>query len=224
VADSGSGTTFRIQRCLGRLARGDLAARNELFAHSQSRLVALAQFMRRDFGRLARLEDTDDVLQQAAIRLCRALESMQPASPADFFRLAALQIRRELVDLTRRHYGRNGASRELAKTVDLGTDSDGLATQLPDPESGPAEMAEWTEFHKAVDHLPEPERLAFELVWYHGLSQAEAAAVMDISERHWRRHWLSARLRLSDLLPGFFESPDSVGKNCPQSAPESAGI
>lgn len=52
--------------------------------------------------------------------------------------------------------------------------------------------------------LPEMQREVFELLWYHGLTRTEAAAVLDVGESTIRRHWLAARLRL-----GAFFSDDA---------------
>jgi RNA polymerase sigma-70 factor (ECF subfamily) len=57
---------------------------------------------------LKRWEQTDDVLQNATPRLCRALRETTPPTVRDFFRLAALHVRRELIDLARHHYGPQG--------------------------------------------------------------------------------------------------------------------
>jgi RNA polymerase sigma factor (sigma-70 family) len=54
--------------------------------------------------------------------------------------------------------------------------------------------------------LPVREREAFGLFWYHGLSQAEAAAVLNVSVPTVKRWWLSARLRLKAALKG--QRPD----------------
>ncbi|MDB5351628.1 MAG: polymerase subunit sigma-70 [Planctomycetota bacterium] len=54
--------------------------------------------MFRDYRRLGRWEQTDDICQNASMRLWNALKAARPATPAEFHRLAALQIRRELID------------------------------------------------------------------------------------------------------------------------------
>jgi DNA-directed RNA polymerase specialized sigma24 family protein len=40
------------------------------------------------------------------------------------------------------------------------------------------------------------------LLWYQGLSQAEAAELLQVSERTIKRRWMSARLQLQDALHG----------------------
>ena len=55
-----------------------------------------------------RWEQTDDVVQNALVRLRRALETTSPESVRSFVNLAAVQIRRELIDLARHYHGPNG--------------------------------------------------------------------------------------------------------------------
>jgi RNA polymerase sigma-70 factor (ECF subfamily) len=50
--------------------------------------------------------------------------------------------------------------------------------------------------------LPAEDREVFDLIYYQGLSQAEAAGLLDISERTLQRRWQSARLALHDALAG----------------------
>jgi RNA polymerase sigma factor (sigma-70 family) len=64
----------------------------------------------------------------------------------------------------------------------------------------PRRLADWTEFHGKVEQLPEQERQVFDLLWYQGLSQSEAAAVLRVSVPTIKRRWLSARLRLKSAL------------------------
>ncbi len=75
------------------------------------------------------------------------------------------------------------------------------------PESNcPQRLAQWTEFHRQVESLPEVERDVFDLLWYAELTQQEAADCIGISVRSVKRRWRSARLllatELEDCLPG----------------------
>ena len=100
-----------LRLCLDRLRAGDATARDELLAHAADRLRRLTRkLLRDDFDRLRRWEETDDVFQNAAVRLCRALGDVVPATPLEFFRLAAAQIRRELLDLARHHTARGAGA------------------------------------------------------------------------------------------------------------------
>jgi RNA polymerase sigma-70 factor (ECF subfamily) len=201
----GEPSTIQLQGLIERLHAGDPSARNELIARACDRLRRLTHKMLQDFPRVKRWEDTDDVLQNAALRLMKALETLTPGSVADFFRLAALQIRRELIDLARHYYGPEGAGAKHATKVD-----DGSAGSTPPPHEDKAvttweaqRLAFWQEFHERVNSLPVKERETFSLVWYHGLTQAEAAAVLNVSTPTIKNWWLSARLLLQDALKGL---------------------
>jgi RNA polymerase sigma-70 factor (ECF subfamily) len=50
--------------------------------------------------------------------------------------------------------------------------------------------------------MPDEEREIFDLLWYQGLSQAEAATLLKVSERTIKRRWQSARLKLHHALRG----------------------
>jgi RNA polymerase sigma factor (sigma-70 family) len=200
MTDAADSTT-EIQLRLDRLRAGDESARDELLAVACGRLRRLAQRMLRAYPAVRRWEETDDVLQNAALRLCRALQDVRPESVRSFLNLAALQIRRELVDLARHYEGPEGLGRHhlsRAPTEASGAGSDPL--DAPTDTHDPARLASWTDFHDTVETLPEAERELFHLLWYQGLSQREAAAVLGVTERVARRRWRSAQLKLHQLL------------------------
>jgi RNA polymerase sigma-70 factor (ECF subfamily) len=196
----------QIQRCIDRLRAGDPRARDELLAHASARLTRLTRKMLRDFPGVHRWEETDDVLQNAVMRLCRALNTVQPDTVADFFRLAAVQIRRELIDLARRYSGARGLGAKLTSNSQAGK---GRATRSdpPDTTHDPDRLARWTAFHREVEALPAEEREVFDLLWYHELPEAEAALVVGVAEITIKRRWRRARMRLvqalGDKLPGL---------------------
>ena len=194
--------TAEIRGCLERLQRGDESAREELLAHAFDRLGRLARKMLGGDRRIRRWEQTDDVRQDAMLRLYRSLERARPATVRDFFRLAALHIRRTLIDLARHHYGPEGDGAHHATDPPAGDGTDRLrgAAEPADTTYEPQRLAHWTDLHRAVAALPYDEREAFELLWYHELPQAEAAALLGISERTLQRRWRSARRRLGAAL------------------------
>jgi RNA polymerase sigma-70 factor (ECF subfamily) len=63
-------------------------------------------------------------------------------------------------------------------------------------------VASWTEFHRQVDALPCEARETFDLLWYQGLTQAEAAEVLGVSEPTVKRRWRAARVQLAAALDG----------------------
>jgi RNA polymerase sigma factor (sigma-70 family) len=195
-------STQHIQLCLDRLRAGDESARAELIRCACDRLERLTRKMLHQWQRVHRWEETADVLQNASLRLYRALADARPASAVDFFRLAALGIRRELADLARHHYGPRGQGAHHATIARRANPQDSPAQDW-DPAADrddPANLAAWAEFHAEVDRLPEPERAVFDLIWYQELSQAEAAELLGISERTVKRRWALARLALHKIL------------------------
>ena len=195
----------QIQGCIDRLRSGDASARDELLAHAAERLTRLTRKMLRDFPGVHRWEQTDDVLQNAALRLCRALREVQPPTVADFFRLAAVQVRRELIDLARRYSGAGGLGAHHASIAGAGkgcVDQPAAGLDPTDTTYDPDRLAAWSDFHCQVESLPAEEREAFDLLFYQGLSQSEAATVLDVSERTIKRRWQAARLRLVQSLGG----------------------
>jgi RNA polymerase sigma factor (sigma-70 family) len=195
----GENTTARLDSWLLRIREGDNAAFDELLRHFEHRLNALVSKMLRGFPVVAAKEQTGDVLQEALLRLGVALKARVACGEgsadskafhtADFFRLAALQIRRELLDLAK-HHGRRAAAPLSDSSLSAG------ATMNPE------QLAIWTEFHEKAAALPEKAREVFELVYYAGLNQAEAAELLGVNVRTVKTHWQDARLRLVNALGG----------------------
>src|SRR5262245_46424810 len=200
-----SDRSVEIQERLDRLRAGDPAAREELLTIASERLARLARRMLRDNPRIRRWEQTDDLLQDATLRLYRSLATVRPDNARGFFNLAATQIRRTLIDLTRHHYGRHGPAAHYESWAGAGGDGEEGPMPPRDPADEthePARLASWTEFHRRIDALPDAEREVFDLLWYHELTQAEAAKVLGTSERVVGSLWRRARYRLHRDLGG----------------------
>jgi RNA polymerase sigma-70 factor (ECF subfamily) len=192
-----------IEGCVHRLQAGDAQARKELLNCACERLTQLTRKMLRGFGRVKRWEQTDDVVQNALLRLYLSLADVQPASAVEFYRLAALNIRRELLDLAKHHYGPRGLGTNYASVGEApGRGRAEPAYDPPAADDDPSRLEAWAAFHDRVERLPAEEAEVFDLLWYQGLSQAEAAALLHISERTVKRRWASARLRLHQSLRG----------------------
>ena len=196
--------TTVIQGCIDRLRGGDESARAALLDCAADRLARLARKMLKGYPGVARWEQTDDVAQNALIRLDRALRAVAPPTARDFFRLAAAQVRRELIDLARHYQGPRGLGAHHATRAGprrlrrRGGDGRGGAETTYDP----GRLAAWAEFHAAVAALNEADRELFDLLWYQGLTQAEAATILGVTERTVNGRWLAARVRLGDSLGG----------------------
>jgi RNA polymerase sigma-70 factor (ECF subfamily) len=193
-----------IQGWIDRLRAGDETARAELLRCSCDRLVELTRRMLRRYSRLKRWEQTDDVVQNVSMRLFRTLEHVTPESTRDFLRLASLNIRRELLDLAKHYYGPQGLGRLYQSQADGEAEDDRprAGSDPSDQTHDPSRLEAWAEFHRQVAALPDELREVFDLIWYQGLSRAEAAEVIGISERTLMRRWQEARLAIYDALDG----------------------
>lgn len=193
------GSDTEIQGLLDLANGGDAAARGRLLDHACGRLMKLTRAMLARYPAVRRWEATDDVFVNAMMRLHRALESVQPASVRHFLNLAGTQIRRELLDLKKHYYGPEGIGRNHhTDRQSPDTAAGPLANAVHEPE----DLSEWGEFHEAVERLPEETREVFNLVYYQGLTQQEAADVLEVGLSTVKRRWQAARVELHDRLGG----------------------
>ncbi len=179
--------TTRLQGFLDRLKAGDVAARRGLLEHAYRRLEVLAHVRLDGFPGVRRVADTGDVLNDAMLRLERALGEVRPPTVREFFGLASRHMRWVLLEQAR---GRRGVA-------------PGPGSPAPEPAdsaTGPATHAERGELHERVESLPPEEREVVDLLFYQGLQQAEAAQLLGVSERTVKRRWRAARLALERAL------------------------
>jgi RNA polymerase sigma factor (sigma-70 family) len=193
--------TTQLQACLERMRAGDPTARDELLRHGYERLQRLTRKMLKGYPGVKRWAQTDDVLQNALLRLLRALEDVSPATIRDFFALMTEEIRRELIDMARHYYGPLGLGTKHA------TNAGDSQTHSPryepaDASDEPGALAAWCEFHEQVRNLSDEEREVVGLLFYQGLTQAEAAAVLHVTVRTVQRRWQAALLKLHQVLRG----------------------
>jgi hypothetical protein len=117
-----------------------------------------------------------------------------------FFNQAAVQIRRELLDL----------AQHSADVESHANAEEGQGFDRTDGSEAPTTLLEWTEFHETVEALSYEDRELFNLLWYDGLTQADAASLLGITERTIKRHWKAACVRLYQATHGE-PTPGSVG-------------
>jgi RNA polymerase sigma-70 factor (ECF subfamily) len=191
--------TTQLRRWVERIRAGDLSARDELLRATHDRLERLARKMLRRYPAVKRWEETGDLLQNAVLRMLRALRDVDPTSVRGFFGLAAEQMRRELLDLTRHYHTRR--MQRLRCVADADGSNSGSA--VPDPPAETEdddELEKWCAFHEGVERLPADEREVVGLIYYHGWSQSEVAEHLCISKRSVQRHWVAAMLKLHARL------------------------
>lgn len=197
------GNTTQLQDLLDRAARGYVPAYDELVGKAAQRLMKLTRKMLRNYPHLRRWEQTDDVFQNAVIRLHRSLSEVKPETVQQFFGLATTQIRRTLIDLARHHFGPEGIGAKYQSDGGRCASSTAPHEQRAVARAEePASIEAWANFHDSIEKLPADEREAFQLVWYGGMSQREAADVLKVSERTMIRRLNRARLFISDAMQG----------------------
>ncbi len=202
-----SEVTLAVQHCIKRINDGNPHDRAELINLAFERLQRITKKMKSGFDRVGRWEQTDDIAQNASMRLYESLQHVTIIDARHFYRLAALQIRRELIDLCRHYHGRHGVGANHHTQMHVAADAS-AAPQLYERgqmSEDPQRMQQWSEFHETVEKLPENEREIFEMLWYHELPQEEVAELVGLSVRQVKRIWRSAKLRLHDQLDGDLE-------------------
>ena len=196
-----------LKNLLKRLDDGDDDARDQLIALASDRLINLTRSMKRTYGRVNRWEQTEDVFQRSAMRLHKALGEVKINDARHFYRLAATQIRRELIDLSRHYGGPEGLganhATQMAASPDQSQGPAHAAYDVADSNANtPSAMTQWSELHEAIEALPPEQKEVVELLFYNGLSQDEAADLVGVSTRTIKRYWRSAKLSLFETFDG----------------------
>jgi RNA polymerase sigma factor (sigma-70 family) len=186
--------TIRLHACIDQMRSGDSRGADRLLRQVGDRLERLARRMIKSFPNVSRWTDTEDVLQSALVRLLHSLRALSPAHTRDFFNLAAVHIRRELLDLARQY--RHHLDPAHGEAQDH---SDALAA-IPDHGNSAQDLDLWTAFHEEVERLPAEEREVIGLTFYHGWTQAQIAELFGVDERTIRRRTKVARTKLTCIL------------------------
>ena len=190
--------TLHLHHWVERLRAGDSTGGDELLRAVARRLEGLARRMLRGRPAVRRWADTDDVLQNALLRLLRALRTVRPDSMRSFYGLAAEVVRRELLDLARHFYGPEGLGANCASHEEV--QENPAALDPPAPLEAADELETWCAFHVEVAGLAPDEREVVGLIFYHGWKQAEVARLLQVQVRTVQRRWKSALATLHRRL------------------------
>jgi RNA polymerase sigma factor (TIGR02999 family) len=171
-----------ITGLLKRIDQGDRAASAELIAlvYNELRALARRQMARERVG--ATLEPTA-LVHEAYLRLFGAAP-LRCADRRAFFAAAAETMRRVLIDLARRRCrhkrGGNGRRTPLARIEAIA-------------EANGEQVLEIDEAISMLEQRQPRIAAVVRLRYYGGLSMAEAAETLDVSERTLHRDWLYGR-------------------------------
>src|SRR5262245_13101848 len=207
-------TTVIIQQYLDAVP-GDAAAEpivRELLERAAGRLRLLcATLLHKSYPRLTRPPvnlETDELLGGVVAGLITALRTTRPPTVRRFFALANQHARWQLSALARR-LDEQPAAAALAESGVAASPSSTASGLSPDGRR----MLE------VIEGLPEEEREVFDLVGIQGLTHAEAATVVGVSEKTVQRRLNRARLllaeRLADLRPATPCEPTPPGDTPP---------
>jgi RNA polymerase sigma-70 factor (ECF subfamily) len=198
-------TTIIIQRYLdalpGEALTGDADAEpivRQLLERAAGRLHLLcANLLYKSYPRLARPPmnlEADELLGGVVAGLLTALRKTRPPTVRRFFALANQHIRWQLNDLARR-LDERPADAALADTGVMAPPVSTISGLSPDGRR----------ILEVIEGLPEDEQEVFDLVGIQGLTHAEVATVVGVSEKTVQRRLNRARLllaeRLADLRP-----------------------
>jgi RNA polymerase sigma-70 factor (ECF subfamily) len=192
-------TTLQLQRLLDRLCAGDPAAKDELINRAHGRLLLITRKVLGSYVRVRVEEETAGVLNEAYLRLHAALDEVKPGTVREFLGLAALQVRRVLLDTIRKIQGRGGDPRPRKVSLE----DEGIDVPGP-PSIGEGSVA--LDLLEAIEKLPDEEREAVDLLFFHGWTQPEAAEDLGVHEDTVKRRWARARVKLASHLDAF-DSP-----------------
>jgi RNA polymerase sigma factor (sigma-70 family) len=198
-------TTIHVQHLLERFAANDAQAKADLIAVTHDRLLVLTRKLLGRFPNLRTQEETLTVFNESFLRLGPALDELKPKTMQQFFSLAALQIHRVLLDLIRKLRGRGKDKRPKSLSLD-GPSPHGDGSPTFDVEQTGSEdsiLAMVCDLLEAIRNLPEEAREVVELLFYQGLTQAEAAEVVGVHEDTVKRRWIRARMALAGKLAAF---------------------
>ena len=197
------GQDTEARELLDRLRDGDRSARDRLHRAGRGAIRRLGpRHTSRTATPMSDAGSRPTTCSRAALcayRVHRSLAQVHPEGVRHFDNLAAAQIRRELIDLARRYHGREGLGAHHHTDV---AGPDGRLAQVAEPSRRPDSLEEWAAFHEAVERLPEEEQQIMDLLWYRGLTHAQAAEALGVAAKTVQRRWASARLMIRDAVGG----------------------
>lgn len=180
-ADDAVRADYALMRAV---AAGDDDAFARLIAAESARLIRFAAAV------LCDLPEAEEVAQEALIRLWRNADAWEPRARVGtwlhqvVYRLAIDRLRRR-----RPH-------------VDIDDLEEVLEDEAPSPERLLARVDDVRQVHEALDRMPDRQRAVIVLAHFQELSQAEASAIMGMSQHAYESLLARARRRLRGLLAG----------------------
>lgn len=170
--------------------RGDANSIDALFAAAYHELRKLARNRLRGGGRNTVL-DTTSLVHESYLRLAAAGQ-VRAEDRAHFLRYAACAMRSVIVDLARQRQSsrRGGAAGRITLTTGVGAAAGTGERQILRVHDAIGELARYDARMAQV----------VEMRYFGGLTEAEIAEALEVTDRTVRRDWEKARLWLSEAL------------------------
>jgi RNA polymerase sigma-70 factor (ECF subfamily) len=179
--------TIEVEALVQRTLEGDFGAFETWVLRHERRVLTFAIRLLRD------LEDAQDASQEVFLRAFRFLHRLDTRRPAEpWLMRITINVCR---DIQRKR------KRSAASVVDV-SDIESLSIGSKDPHAGLALEQQRQLLWKAINGLPEKERMALILRDVEGLSTAETAEILESSETTVRSQICRGRLRLKQILEG----------------------
>lgn len=201
VPGESSQPSASLAEALAAHARGEPGAGPLLLAACQAQIEKLARRLLRGHREIRRgAHDTGDIVSLAWQRLAQALESVRPESERHLMALAAMQVRRTVIDLARKFGGpRSPVKNQVTNVVARDGQMIELVKEAAEASEG-LDTLDMTTFHEEVERLPAELRQVFELRYYLGASVTDVAGTVGCEPRTVKRRWKLAKDQLQARL------------------------
>jgi len=176
---------------LDKLRNNDKDAKNAIIVQTLNRLERISRRMFHKFPVLQQTEETGDILHMLVLKLDKALSHVTPDSVSGYFALVNLNLNWILKELARKA--------KMSRTLNVNGMNDVL-NRVSDPYHGPASNQDWFDFFEILDKLSSESREVFDLIWLQGLTQKQAAKILDVSLRTFIRRWIKSKLEIRKLM------------------------
>lgn len=192
-------TESRLDEAVARFNAGDKAAIEDLLGHVRHRLMVITRRKLRGpggFATVARWYATDDVVQEVCLKLEQTLRNTPVNTGDHFLRLAAIHIKRALLNMHAHTRTKSHFSATLR--ADRAGNDDGPDGPLARAPARTDAEFRWDKFLDHFKSLTDEQRQMLDDVFFNGCTQQEAAGRLNIAITAFKERWLKLKLQLID--------------------------